>query len=222
MFALVLVHIVAGTISVLSGAGALIFRKGSPRHRLSGRIFAISMIASAMAGAVMALIVDNQFIAFLAGVLTVYLVISSVMAIAGQTGRRVTAALLVFSTGLWLSFYGLAWMASQSTDGKYLGYEVVPYVIMGSVTLLAVLGDVYALINVTLARAAALSRHLWRMCFAFFIAAGSLFTGPGATAFPEAVRASGVLSVPEPLILLVMLVWLVRVRVRWRRPVAVS
>ena len=49
---------------------------------------------------------------------------------------------------------------------------------------------------------------LVRMCIGFFIAAGSTFTGPGATAFPEAVQNSGLLSVPEPAILLLMLFWL--------------
>jgi uncharacterized membrane protein len=222
MLALVLSHTVAGAFAILAGVGALVFRKGSPRHRLVGRLFAASLVGSALAGSAIALLVDNQFIAFIAGLLTVYLVVSGVLAVSRRNMRGTAAALLVVSAGLALWFYGLSWTASQSTDGKLLGYDAGPYIFLGSVALLALLGDAYALLNMPLSRASALSRHLWRMCFAFFIAAGSLFTGPGASAFPEAVRASGLLSVPEPLILLVMLAWLIRVRVRRGRPVAVS
>ena len=46
------------------------------------------------------------------------------------------------------------------------------------------------------------------MCIGFFIAAGSAFTGPGASAFPEAVRDSGILSLPELIIVLLMFLWL--------------
>lgn len=180
------------------------------------------MIASALAGSAIALMVDGQFIAFLAGLLTVYLVVSGVLAVASKAQRAARAALFVISSGLALWFYSLAWVSSQSAEGVYLGYGAGPYIFLGSMALLAAGGDLYALLTMPLARPACLSRHLWRMCFAFFIAAGSLFTGPGATAFPEAVRASGLLSVPEPLILLVMLAWLVRLRVRRGRPVAVS
>jgi len=46
------------------------------------------------------------------------------------------------------------------------------------------------------------------MCIGFFIAAGSAFTGPGASAFPQAVQDSGILSLPELTIMLLMLFWL--------------
>jgi hypothetical protein len=37
-------HISAGLIGILSGAAAMSFRKGSPRHVLSGRVFVIAML----------------------------------------------------------------------------------------------------------------------------------------------------------------------------------
>ena len=42
-----------------------------------------------------------------------------------------------------------------------------------------------------------IARHLWRMGLAYFIAVGSFFTGPGARIFPEALRESGLLSLPR-------------------------
>ena len=55
-----------------------------------------------------------------------------------------------------------------------------------------------------------IARHLWRMGLAFFIAVGSAFTGPGASVFPEALRASGMLALPEAVTAVLILFWLVR------------
>jgi hypothetical protein len=59
------------------------------------------------------------------------------------------------------------------------------------------------------------------MCIGFFIAAGSAFTGPGASVFPDAVRNSGVLSLPELTIMLLMLFWLWKT-LRQPRPLVVN
>lgn len=60
--------------------------------------------------------------------------------------------------------------------------------------------------------AARTTRHLWRMCFAMFMATGSFFAGQ-AKLFPAAVRESGVLQVPIFLVIGLFLYWLIRVRV---------
>jgi hypothetical protein len=36
---ILLVHISAGTLGLLSGTAAIFFRKGSPRHAWAGRVF---------------------------------------------------------------------------------------------------------------------------------------------------------------------------------------
>src|SRR5437773_11478531 len=48
---------------------------------------------------------------------------------------------------------------------------------MGSVCLLAAAGDVRMLVRGGVAGVKRISRHLWRMCFGLFIAAGSFFFG---------------------------------------------
>jgi len=45
-------HISAGTIGLLSGTAAMSFRKGSPRHILAGKIFVASMLTMAVAAGV--------------------------------------------------------------------------------------------------------------------------------------------------------------------------
>ena len=56
-----------------------------------------------------------------------------------------------------------------------------------------------------------LARHLWRMCFALFIAALSIFIGQ-ADVIPEQFRNRGFLALPVLAVLVTMLYWLWRVR----------
>ena len=56
-----------------------------------------------------------------------------------------------------------------------------------------------------------LVRHLWRMCFAMFIAVMSFFFGQAAI-FPEPIRSSGILALPVVAMLAAMLYWVWRVR----------
>jgi hypothetical protein len=64
-----------------------------------------------------------------------------------------------------------------------------------------------------LAGALALSRHLWRMCFALFIAATSFFLGQ-ADLFPAELRHPALLGLPVLVVLGAMVYWLWRVRFR--------
>jgi fatty acid desaturase len=54
------------------------------------------------------------------------------------------------------------------------------------------------------------ARHLWRMCFALFIAAASIFLARQQL-FPGLLRKTGVLFLLSLLPLLLMIFWLVRV-----------
>jgi uncharacterized membrane protein len=52
-------HISAGIIGILSGAAAMSFRKGSPRHVLSGRIFVIAMLTLSASAVWLALLIPS-------------------------------------------------------------------------------------------------------------------------------------------------------------------
>ena len=56
-----------------------------------------------------------------------------------------------------------------------------------------------------------IARHLWRMCFAFFIATGSFFLGQ-QDVLPQAVRGSPILFVLAFVPFALMLFWLARLR----------
>ncbi len=77
----------------------------------------------------------------------------------------------------------------------------------------ALAGRTFAVTMIAMAGSGAprLVRHLWRMCFALFIAVTSLFLGQPQV-FPEALRTSGALALPPALVLALLLWWLVRIR----------
>lgn len=212
MTAVTYIHIILGTIAVLSGAAALIASKGSSVHRLAGNIFFVSMIIMALSGIYLAIVLPMA-ISVLAGVFTIYLVATSWMAAKRPDG-----------TGNWLDFAALATAVAVALGGLLLGLEAqnsatglkdglppFPHYFFAGLGLIAAAGDVLVILRRGISGKQRIARHLWRMCFAYFIAAGSLFTGPGATAFPKAIAETGILNIPEPLILAIMLFWAVRV-----------
>jgi uncharacterized membrane protein len=79
---LLFLHIVTGTLGVLSGFVAVWLRKGSARHALAGNIFVVSMLTLSATGFTLALM-KHEPGNVLGGALTFYLV-----ATAWVTARR--------------------------------------------------------------------------------------------------------------------------------------
>jgi len=70
---ILIVHICAGTLGLLSGTAAMSFRKGSPRHILAGKVFVASMLSMAVVAVYLA-IVRHQPNNIGGGILTFYLI----------------------------------------------------------------------------------------------------------------------------------------------------
>lgn len=218
MTPLMMLHVVMGTIAVSSGFVAILAPKGRAVHRTAGHAFFISMLASAASGAWIAFFIPSQFLAFLAGILTIYLTGTAWLTVRRAEGRTGLIELLLFLTivATAVGLLGLGMQALASKTGLVKGYAAADYFFLGGVAALATFLDATMLLRRGLAGRQRIARHLWRMCFALFIAGGSLFEGPGAKAFPEFIRESGALSLPTPLILLLMAFWLIRVLfTRW-------
>jgi uncharacterized membrane protein len=109
---LVLIHICAASIGLLSGAPALFSRKGSRLHRAAGNVFFISILSMSATGAYMAAFVKPVMINVVVGVLTFYLVATAWLAIA-----RKEAGTSLFELGL--LFVALA-------DGSAAGVSLAP------------------------------------------------------------------------------------------------
>src|SRR5262249_59855368 len=70
---MLLVHILGGTLGLVSGAAAVVFRKGSRGHVLAGRVFVASMLTMGAAATNLA-IVKHQTSNIGGGILTFYFV----------------------------------------------------------------------------------------------------------------------------------------------------
>jgi hypothetical protein len=96
---------------------------------------------------------------------------------------------------------------------------------MSSVMLLAAAGDLRMLLRGGVLGAKRIARHLWRMCFGLFIAAGSFFMGPSnrplrllsevglGQHLPQALFTTTLYLILTILPLVMLIFWLVRVRV---------
>jgi hypothetical protein len=93
------------------------------------------------------------------------------------------------------------------------GLPPFPYFLYGVIGVLAGVGDARMIRAGGLTGAPRLARHLWRMCGALWIAAASFFWGQ-AKVIPQPIRIMPLLSVPVLAVLVTMLYWLWRVRLR--------
>jgi hypothetical protein len=173
---ILVLHIAAGTLGMLSGFVAVFLLKGSRRHGIAGNVFVVSMLSMAAAGVYLAFM-KSQPGNILGGTLTFYLVATAWMTARrkeqGTTVFDWVALLVVLAVGVIEVTCGLE--AAKSPTGMKYGYPPGPYLIMGTVALLAAGGDIRMLVRHGISGTHRIARHLWRMCFALFIAAGSIF-----------------------------------------------
>ena len=175
---ILVLHICSGILAMLSGAVAVSFRKGSHRHVVAGRVFVFSMLTMA-AGAIYLAILKHEPGNVGGGLVTFYLTLTAWLTARrtdGQTSQLDWAALLIpLTLGSLIWIVGLEKIRShaQPEDGVPAGMNFF----MGSVLLVAAAGDVRMLVRRGVLGAKRISRHLWRMCFAWFIATGSFFLG---------------------------------------------
>lgn len=106
--------------------------------------------------------------------------------------------------------------ALASPGGAIDGVPFFMMFIMATVVGLAAAGDVRLMRSGAVRGAPRLARHLWRMCFALFIAAGSFFSIRARVAkiLPEPFTTPAIRALPIVLIFLAMFYWLWRVRGR--------
>jgi hypothetical protein len=212
--ALLFFHIAGGAVGLVSGAAALIARKGGRAHRIAGLVFCVSMTVMASIGAAVSPFLPiPQRANVLAGILTLYLVVSAWMAVRHTTvtaGRLEISGLVVALT---TAAAGVLWavQASYTRSGTLDGsppQSFYVFIVMGT---LAAAGDLRLIVKGRISGAPRLTRHVWRMCAALFIAAGSFFLGQQRV-MPVWMRGSPLLFVPAFAPLVWMVVWIVRIR----------
>jgi hypothetical protein len=209
---LLFLHIIAGTLGMLSGYVAVFLLKGSRRHGLAGNVFVITMLCLSASGVFLA-VMKSQPGNILGGTLTFYLVATAWLAARRRDGKpgRVDWVALLVVLGVGATQVTLGIEALTSPTGIRFGYPAWPYFFMGSVAVLAAMGDVRVLVRGGISGSSRIARHLWRMCFALFIAASSIFLARQQI-FPVFMRRTGALFLLSFLPLGLMVFWLVRVR----------
>jgi len=130
------VHICAGSLGLLSGTAAMSFRKGSPRHVLTGKVFVASMLTMAVVAVYLA-IARHQPNNISGGILTFYLIGTAWLTARrrdGETSRFDWVALLIpLALGIftWMNGLKVVRSGASSQDGVPVGMSFF----MGSVML---------------------------------------------------------------------------------------
>ena len=224
MTPLLAVHIAGGVVAVIAGYGALLARKGSPFHRCAGYAFVGGMLVMAL-GAMVVALQKGQTGQVVSAAFVVYLVGTAVTTFLPDSPRvtRLNTALRILALPVALAFIagGVARLtiATESQGGVPATSIAVASFLNATVMLLGWWGDVRVSRRGVLRGPARVRRHLWRMCYAAFVASGSFFLGQ-AKVLPAPLRVGPVLTMLAFLPLLLMFFYLWRYRDRRRRVVA--
>jgi hypothetical protein len=210
-------HISMGLTALVAGTASMTFRKGSPLHRQAGNAFFASMLIMAGAGAFISIFLTPVAANIMGGFMALYLTGTAWLTVwrkPGETGYAEVAAML-FGVVTTVAGVKFGMQAAASSDGRLHAFPAMGYYIFASAAALGTLLDLRMLARGGFTGNARTTRHLTRMCFAFFMATGSFFLGQ-AKVFPPEVRQSGLLPIPALMPLALMIYWLIRIRV-WPR-----
>jgi uncharacterized membrane protein len=218
-------HIGGASLGIASGFVALVAAKGRRLHRAAGQVFFVSMLAMSGVAAVVAPLLPDR-ISALMGAFVFYLTLSAWAVVrrpAGSLGRVERgagfAALAVAATAFTLGVIG-----SQHPKGLLDGQPSQIVFVLAVIAAAAAIADFSVVRRGGLSGPARTARHLWRMCLALFVAAGSAVAQPKVVALiPHAISRSGLLLfTPALSVLALMVFWLVWVRIPKRRRAPLS
>jgi hypothetical protein len=204
---LMAIHIASGLLALPAGTVAVAARKGGQLHARAGTLFFGAMLVLGLTATPLTWMKEEPD-SGLGGLIVCYFVLTSWVAARRRDGSTGWFEIVACATALGTAalMFWAALMAGATTPA---GPGVV-YAIAG-VCLLAGLLDLNAILRAPLPPTQRVARHLWRMCFAFFIATGSFFLGQ-QNVLPAAVRGSPILFVLAFAPFAIMAFWLVRVR----------
>jgi uncharacterized membrane protein len=203
------VHIVAGVVALLAGYVALAAGKGRLLHRKSGLVFVLAMMAMSLTGALMALL-NGSSVSIVAGLLTFYFVTTALLAVRRQHASTFRLDAAAMAWAVVLALFAFKTGADLAGTGRP---EAAPMFVFGLVGVLAAVGDARMIRDGGVQGTRRIARHLWRMCFAMWVAAASFFWGPPGRV-PEIIYIPALLPIPVLLPLAVMLYWLWRLRIK--------
>jgi uncharacterized membrane protein len=202
--AILIVHVSGGGVGLVAGFLAVAAPKGGVLHRRAGTVFVVAMVTMAAFGLAVAAS-RGQPLNILAAAFTLYLVASAWLTVRSRRGEAGWAERFGC-----LYASGVAAFAAAVATGAGAGEPEPAASVFGAVAALAAVLDLRVILRRGVSGVSRLSRHLWRMCAALFVASGSFFLGQ-MDEIPAALSGPHLFVLAfAPLVALVF--WLVRVR----------
>ncbi|MET1110335.1 MAG: hypothetical protein ABWX67_02290 [Allosphingosinicella sp.] len=200
------IHIAGGMAALAAGAAAVAVRKGGALHASAGLVFCAAMLVLGITAAILEPFRQPVPGTPVGGIMVCYFVLTAWMTARRRDGRagwiEKAACAAALATAILMAWGGFTGATTPAGPG--------PVFALAGVCLLAGLGDLRAILR-DLSPVQRISRHVWRMCFAFFIATGSFFLGQ-QDVLPRAVRGSPFLFALALAPFAIMAFWLVRLR----------
>jgi len=205
-------HIGGGSLAILAGYAAVLSRKGAPVHRVAGAGFMVGMTALGLTAAYMGLNRDQPGNVF-AALFVLYMILTAWTAAkrpdGGRPGLFDLLALVAAIVMAALAFLkGIEPGVSSSGLPNFISLPFAAVLALGAGY------DLKVLLKRGVSGVQRISRHLWRMCAAFFVASGSFFLGQMDT-IPDAFHGPHLWALALfPLFAIPF--WLIRVRLKRR------
>ena len=219
---LLAIHITAGGLAIVLGTIALSSKKGGTIHRRIGLLFVCSMLVMGISASILAFRKSPIDPNILGGPITAYFVVTAVTTVRPVSSwtRRLNAAMVVIPGTLAPVYIVGGVKAFNSPRGFLNGVPFPMFFLIAIVMILSAAGDVRMMRTGVLRGAARLRRHLWRMCYALFIAAGSFFSIRARVAriLPTPFTTAPMRALPILLLFGAMFYWLWRVHSRRALP----
>ena len=223
------IHIAGGLAALVAGAAAIAVRKGGSVHRKAGIAFCVAMFVLGVTASTLSPLKTPPE-SPVGGIMVCYFVATAWMAARRRDGAAnwVDKLACAFILAIGVAIIARGYEVSQlpAAMRKVPPSAEVLY-LLGFLCLAAGIGDARFILRRAMSRVQRLTRHLWRMCFAFFIATGSFFLGQ-QDVLPAAMRGTAIQWLLAFAPFAAMLFWLVRVRygaigrAKPRAPVAVE
>jgi uncharacterized membrane protein len=206
-------HFATGLIALVAGFLAVAVRKGSQLHRWSGVVFVCAMIATGLT--VTGIYMYQGKWSSTGGISIVYWVLTAYTAVKQLPGlgRRVAIALAVLAFAIAANGYYWGVVAFGRPGASIDGAPAGMILFLSTILLFAAIGDVRMIRAGGIHGTRKVARHLWRMCFALFIASGSFFIGQ-MKFLPEPLRSLPLMIALGVSPLAILLYWMWRVRLR--------
>ncbi len=218
MHTLLQLHIFAGGLAIITGGVALAAPKGGVLHRKSGIVFVYAMLTMGITASILAYGKGGfSHPNFLGGFTAGYFVVTALTTVRAASiwSRRLNVATAVLALAQAIFTYLGGVRAMGQPHFMINGVPAAMLFFLGTIFALAFIGDVRVIRFGAPSGAARLRRHLWRMSFGLFVAAGSFFSIRARVAkiLPEPFLSAPIRLLPILLIFLAMFYWLWRVRI---------